>query len=101
MDSLILILMAGFLGGAIRGVVGLIKYSTSYKDVEIRPWYFSGMVGLSGLIGLLAAYVTADLGITFLGLEKISFSIALILGYAGGDILENLYKIILQKSTIY
>ena len=36
--------IAGFIGGVLRGIVGLIEYSTLYKDVKIRPWYFVGMV---------------------------------------------------------
>lgn len=95
------ILIAGFVGGALRGVVGYIKYLTSFKNVTFKPWYFGGMTLVSGLVGLLAAWVTKDLGITFLGVEKLSLSIAFIIGYAGGDFIENLFKIISGKSTIY
>ena len=28
--------IAGFIGGAIRGIVGIIKYAFSYKEVKIN-----------------------------------------------------------------
>ena len=61
-------LIAGFVGGIIRGVLGVTKYSLSYKNVDLRPWYFSATVLVSGLVGGVAAWVTHDLGIAFLGL---------------------------------
>lgn len=91
----------GFFGGVIRGIVGLIKYTQSYKDVKIRPWYFSATVLLSGLVGFLCAWITNDLGISFLGLEQIPLSIALIVGYAGGDFIENVFKIIIKKPNLF
>ncbi len=91
----------GFLGGVIRGIVGLIKYTKAYKDVEIRPWYFSGTVVLSGLIGMISAWVVQDLGISFMGLETLPLSVALIVGYAGGDFLENIFKIIIKKPDLF
>lgn len=97
----LIILGAGFLGGVVRGLVGFIKHQQSYKDVPFKPLYFSSMMAVSGLIGLLAAYVTTDLGITFLGLETISPAVAIIIGYAGGDLLENIFKIAIKSPTIY
>ncbi len=91
----------GFLGGVIRGTVGLVKYIQSYKDVEIRPAYFASTVGVSGLIGLAAAWITHDLGISFLGLEELPLSLALIIGYAGGDFMENIFKIVIKDDTIF
>ena len=95
------ILIAGFGGGVIRGLVGFIKHQYFYKRVGFRLPYFLAMMFLSGVIGLLAAIVTRELGITFLGLDYITPAIAFVVGYAGGDFIENLYKIILKKPTIY
>ncbi|MBZ1348452.1 MAG: hypothetical protein KYQ20_01655 [Candidatus Nealsonbacteria bacterium] len=95
------ILIAGFGGGVIRGLVGFIKHQYSYKRVGFRLTYFLGMMFLSGVIGFLAAIVTKELGITFLGLDYITPAIAFVIGYAGGDFIENLYKIILKKPSIY
>ena len=94
-------LFFGFLGGLIRGTVGLIKHIQSYKEVPIRPWYFFGMVSVSGFIGLASACVTHDLGITFLGLEKLPLSLALIIGYAGGDFIENIFKIVVNNQDVF
>ena len=91
----------GFLGGIIRGAVGLIKYSQSYKDVDIRPWYFSGTVVISGLIGVACAWIVQDLGVSFIGLETLPLSIALIIGYAGGDFIENVFKIIVKEPELF
>jgi len=63
--------IAGFIGGVLRGIVGLIKYSTSYKDVKIRPWYFIGMVLFSGILGSIAAWIVRDLGVDFLAVKKL------------------------------
>ena len=93
--------LAGFVGGLFRGVVGLVKYSHSYKDVEIRPWYFGGMVTISGLIGLATAWVVQDLGIQLFGVEELTPAIGLLVGYAGGDLLENLYKTLAKKETVF
>jgi hypothetical protein len=98
---MVAILFAGFCGGVVRGLVGFIKHQQTYKEVPFRPLYFTSMVALSGVIGLLAAWVTDDLGITFLGMDSLSASIALIIGYAGGDLIENLFKIIIKKPDIY
>jgi hypothetical protein len=95
----LIILMAGFGGGAVRGLVGFIKHQFSYKNVEFKLSYFLSMMILSGIIGLLAAISIKELGFTFLG----SFSPALsfIIGYAGGDFIENIYKIIIKKPDLF
>jgi len=63
------VLLAGFGGGIIRGVVGFIKYQFRFKNVEFRPWYFSGMMLLSGIVGLLTAISVKEAGIGFLGVD--------------------------------
>jgi hypothetical protein len=88
--SFLPILIAGFAGGAIRGIFGFIKYQYSYKNVGFNARYFFLMIFLSGIIGLAAAYLIA-------GNEVF----ALIVGYAGGDFIENLYKTIIKKESIY
>lgn len=95
------ILIAAFGGGVTRGLVGFIKHQYAYKRVGFRLPYFLSMMALSGIIGLLAAIATKELGITFLGLDYITPAIAFIVGYAGGDFIENLYKIILKKPSIH
>ncbi|OHA59934.1 MAG: hypothetical protein A2589_02775 [Candidatus Vogelbacteria bacterium RIFOXYD1_FULL_46_19] len=101
MDIFSGVLLAGLGGGVVRGLVGYFKYHYSYRNVTFNPLYFISGVVLSGLVGSLAAWVTEDLGITFLGLETLTPALGFIIGYAGGDFIENLFKIITGKTSIY
>lgn len=96
---MILIFIAGFSGGVLRGLVGFMKYLFSYKEVKFRPRYFLGTMFISGVIGLLSALAVKEIGFTILG--GFSFVLAFIIGYAGGDFIENIYKIIIKKSSFY
>jgi len=95
------ILIAGFGGGAVRGLVGFIKHQFSYKNVKFEIPYFVVMMFLSGIIGLLTAIAIKELGLTFFGLPQLTPALAFVVGYAGGDFLENIYKIIIKKPSIY
>lgn len=95
------ILIAGFGGGAVRGLVGFIKHQFSYKNVKFQISYFLAMMFISGTIGLLAALSIKETGINFLGLDYFTPALAFIIGYAGGDFLENIYKIIIKRSSLY
>ena len=92
---------AGLLGGILRGAVGISKYLRSYKDVKIRPIYFGLSVLISGIAGLLSAWIVKDLGMTFLQLDYVPATVAIIVGYAGGDFLENTFKIIMKKPEFF
>lgn len=93
------ILIAGFGGGIIRGLVGFIKHQFSYKNVPFNLSYFFGMSFLSGMVGLLSAIAVKEVGLTFSG--GFSPALSFIVGYAGGDFIENVYKIIIKKSSLY
>lgn len=95
------ILIAGLVGGLLRGLVGWLKYQMSYKAVPFRPLYLLSTVSVSGVVGLLAAWVSRDIGLTFLGLSEVTPAIAFVLGYAGGDFIENLFKIFTGKTSLY
>lgn len=101
MTMYIFILIAGFGGGVLRGLVGFIKHQFSYKNVGFRLNYFLAMMFLSGIIGLLIAVAIKETGIKFLGTDVLTPALAFIIGYAGGDFLENIYKIIVKKSSLY
>lgn len=101
MMNLLVVLGMGFVGGIARGLVGYIKYRSSYKNTPFLLGYFVFTVAVSGVVGLLAAWVTKDLGISFLGLSAITPALALIIGYAGGDFIENLFKIFTGKTSLY
>lgn len=94
-----MIFIAGFAGGVLRGLVGFMKYLFSYKEVKFRPRYFLGTMFISGVIGLLSTLAVKEIGFTLLG--NFSAVLAFIVGYAGGDFIENIYKIIIKKSSFY
>ena len=97
----IYIFIAGFSGGVLRGLVGFIKHQFAYKKVEFNLPYFLTMMFLSGVVGLLTAVVVKETGINFLGINYFTPAFAFIIGYAGGDFLENIYKIIKKKNSLY
>jgi len=91
------IIVAAFGGGILRGLVGFIKYQFSYKEVRFRPRYFLATMFLSGVVGTIAVMAIKEIGFTLLG--SFTPALAFIVGYAGGDFLENIYKIIIKKSS--
>lgn len=99
--SYLLIILAGFAGGVLRGVVGFVKHQLSYKDVKFNIGYFIFMMLLSGMVGLATAWAIKEAGFTFMDLPALTPAFAFIIGYAGGDFIENIYKIIIKKPTIY
>lgn len=94
-------LVAGFGGGALRGIVGFLKYYYSYKSTPFNVLYFLATIFLSGAVGLLVAAAIKESGLIIQGLEGLTPPLALIVGYAGGDFLENLYKIIFKKPVLF
>ena len=91
------IVLAAFGGGVLRGLVGFIKYQFSYKEVKFRPRYFLGMMLLSGIVGTVATLAIKEIGFTLF--NGFTAALAFIIGYAGGHFLENIYKIIIKKSS--
>jgi len=98
-STIVSIFIASFGGGFIRGLVGFIKHQFSYKDVKFRPAYFVGTMMASGIIGLLSVW--AIKGVGFVLEDSFTPALAFIIGYAGGDFIENIYKIIVKKSSLY
>lgn len=96
-----IVFISGFAGGVIRGLVGFIKHQYSYKNVKFEPVYFTSMMVISGLVGFASALAVKELGFSLLSEQSLSPAMALIIGYAGGDFLENIYKIILKKPSLY
>ncbi len=91
------LLIAGFGGGLIRGIIGYIKHQYAYKEVKFDVFYFFTMIFLSGIIGVLVSYSIIEAGLELEGISYISPAIAFIIGYAGGDFLDNVYKVITKK----
>ena len=94
------ILIAGFGGGVVRGLVGYIKHQYSYKNVGFNLPYFFAMMFLSGIIGITTATAIKEFGLSFLGVEGFSPALAFIIGYAGGDFIDNIYKIITKGQVL-
>lgn len=95
------VLIAGFGGGVVRGLVGFVKHQYSYKNVPFKLPYFLAMMFISGVIGVLTAVAIKELGLTFFGLAQLTPALAFVIGYAGGDFLENVYKTIIKKPSLY
>lgn len=98
MTIYISILIAGFGGGVVRGLIGFLKHQYDYKNTGFNLPYFFVMMFLSGIVGLLVAIAIKYSFISFDGVSYISPAIAFIIGYAGGDFLDGIYKIILKKA---
>jgi len=79
-------------------LIGYLKYQYSYKNVGFDVKYFTAMMFLSGIVGLLAAIAIKYSFISFEGIVYVSPAIAFIIGYAGGDFLDGIYKILLNKT---
>ncbi len=90
------ILIAGFGGGAVRGLTGFVKHQYSYKNVKFDVKYFLGMTFISGIVGLLIAMGIKETASETL-IVPLTPAVAFIVAYAGGDFLENIYKIFLKK----
>ena len=90
------IAVAGFGGGALRGLAGFIKHQFSYKNVGFDLLYFLGMTFLSGIVGVLTAVAVNEAGLNILSVTSFTPALAFIVGYAGGDFLESVYKIIVK-----
>ncbi|MBP6855669.1 MAG: hypothetical protein KBC26_01710 [Candidatus Pacebacteria bacterium] len=84
-----------------RARISRVHKTFTFKKPKFETLYFLVMMFLSGIVGLLAAVVVKEAGIDFDGLKEFSPAIAFIVGYAGGDLLENIYKIILKKPSLY
>lgn len=101
MNNILILLLAGAGGGLVRGIVGFLKYQFAYKSVQFKPLYIATIMTLSAFVGLAItwALVASDLSLPFL--EQINPAIAFIVGYAGGDLIENIYKILVGTTTLY
>lgn len=84
------IFVAGFLGGVIRGLIGVSKYigKTPTKKRKIRKDWLAFTLLSSGGIGLLVGVFIAD-----------DIRFALLAGYAGTDFIEGMYKLKMKSRS--
>lgn len=94
--NLIFVLM-GLLGGMLRGLVGFTKYLTSYKGVKFNWIYFTITVVVSGMVGGVSGWIFNGI----MGADAMNQFYAFIAGYAGGDFLENSFRIIFRQPTLF
>lgn len=94
------ILIFGALGGVARGLVGYLKHFQAYKEVKFRWQYFGMSVVISAAVGLAVVWALDSSGIKLIGNVGINPGLALIIGYAGGDAVENIYKIAFNKPLL-
>ncbi|MFA5249741.1 MAG: hypothetical protein WC397_04435 [Candidatus Paceibacterota bacterium] len=94
------LLIAGFGGGAVRGLIGFMKHQYSYKNTGFNLPYFFAMAFLSGIVGVLVAAAVNNAGFSIGDIIYVSPGLAFIIGYAGGDFLEGLYKVIVSNTSL-
>ena len=100
-SSIVVLLVAGASGGLVRGIVGFLKHQFAYKNVNFKLEYIASIMLLSALVGLSVTWAVVSSGLEIVALKEINPAIAFIVGYAGGDLIENLYKILVGKTTLY
>lgn len=93
--------VAGLCGGMARGFVGFIQHQFRFKDVPFKLYYFLGMISLSGCVGIVVALASAEVAKTFFNMTNVTFGLAIIVGYAGGDFIEILYKLLSKKIFVF
>ena len=76
------IIFGGFIGGALRGLMGIAKTLILKKDEQINYSWFFVSIAVAVAIGVIAA-----------GFMGGGFEVALLSGYAGSDLLESLIKL--------
>lgn len=82
MDYLLGAALFGFIGGLARACVGFMKYRSANKKVKFKANAFLLTLIASGIIGLFCGLLIST-----------NFALALLAGYAGTDLIENIYKI--------
>lgn len=86
MGKLFLIFLAGALGGALRGILGIAKSAVFKKELQINWFWFAISVIIAAILGLIAASFFLN-----------DIRLAIISGYAGSDFLEGLISLLLKK----
>ena len=76
----------GLIGGIARALIGLLKHYRIYKKTKFSFNYFLITILVSGFIGMFVSLVITS-----------NYSLSLISGYVGIDIIENLVKIYRRK----
>jgi fluoride ion exporter CrcB/FEX len=86
MSKIILILLAGAVGGILRGILGIAKELVTKKDVKINWTWFFASVFIAAILGMVTASFFLD-----------DTRLALVGGYAGTDFMEGLMSLLLKN----
>ncbi len=88
MNPILLAGIFGFMGGATRTCVGVLK---AVKKKEKFKWrYFLLSLMASGVVGMFTGL-----------LYDVDYKVTLIAGYAGTDLIESVYKMKNPKSSLF
>ncbi len=80
MNELALVIIAGLLGGLVRGLVGVLKAMKMGRKISLK--YLGTTLVASALLGMIAGlFVENDV------------KFAILAGYVGTDFIESLYKV--------
>lgn len=86
---MLIVLLAGFAGGLLRGILGIAKDLVTKKDVTINWLWFGITIAVAGIIGVItASFFSDDLRIAALG------------GYSGSDLIEGIFKLKINQLFI-
>ena len=86
MEKYLIYILAGFIGGIIRGLVCFVKNKVIEKADHFKPHYFLVTILISGIVGATAG-----------ALADTEWQVSFLAGYAGTDFIENLYKIKIKR----
>ncbi len=89
MDQIIAAAIFGLIGGIARAFVGLLKHYRINKKTKFKPSYLIITIIGAGIIGIFTSLVITA-----------NYTISLISGYVGIDIIENLVKIYKKKLNL-
>jgi len=83
MYELFITVIAGFAGGLLRAIVGILKWQirTNTRKKKFSKEYFFATIALAGLLGVVSGLYIAN-----------DPRFAVLAGYAGTDFIEGLYK---------
>ena len=87
------IVLGGFIGGIVRGIVGLVKHRSNKKT---GPWAMFGIL-IFAFIGIMCALAFAATG--FLFSRNVMVVVSAIAGYAGADIINSLLKVLRNRGV--
>ena len=80
------VLVAGAVGGILRGVLGIAKDLVTKKELTINWVWFGVTVAIAAVLGMITASFFAD-----------DLRVAILGGYSGSDFVEGLMKLKLNE----